>query len=252
MTIRGHSYRDPDDPDAYWRRRFFILGGGLGVLMLLAWLFASGGPSKQARQTAAVQASVAARQNQDSLPSPALGTAYGARPSPSATPFPTVSGSPTASGSPSASDSPSASKTPSAAGKASSADKACPAGSVVLSLFTGQPAYSPGQQPTFDIYAVSTSSSPCELKYGPAAVRVVVTRHGKVVWDSAACKAASNGSKTVRMAPGVPQQAELTWNRGASSRSCAGTLSKGEWGTFEAVAHAYSRSTPSRSFKLTS
>ncbi len=35
----------PTDPSAYWRRRFFILGGGLAVLAVLAWQFTGKGPS---------------------------------------------------------------------------------------------------------------------------------------------------------------------------------------------------------------
>jgi hypothetical protein len=242
ITKRGHY--GPDDPDAYWRRRFFILGGGLAVLMLLAWLFGSGGPSRQASQAAAVHASMAARQARESLPSAAYGTPYGAKPSQSAstTPFPSISDSSTGSPSPSAST----------AARASGAVKHCPAVSIVLSLFTSQPSYQPKEQPTFDVYAVSTSASACQLRYGPATVRVVVTRHGRVVWDSAACKTTRQGARTVHLAPGVPQEVELTWNRKAATRSCAGSLPQGEWGTFQAVAQADGHSSPIRSIKLVS
>jgi hypothetical protein len=242
ITKRGHS--GPDDPDAYWRRRFFILGGGLAVLMLLAWLFGSGGPSRQASQAAAAHASMAARQERGSLPSAAYGTPYGARPSQSAstTSLPSISDRSTDSPSPSAS----------AAARASGAVKHCPAASIVLSLFTSQPSYQPKEEPAFDVYAVSTSATACQLRYGPAAVRVVVTRHGKVVWDSAACKTTRQGARMVRLAPGVPQEVELAWNRKAAARSCAGSLPSGEQGTFQAVAQADGHSSPARSFKLVS
>jgi hypothetical protein len=122
----------------------------------------------------------------------------------------------------------------------------------VLSLFTSQPSYRPGQQPKFNVYAVSTSASSCQLKYGPAVVRVVVTRKGKVVWDSAACKTTHQGAAMVRLAPGVPQEVALAWNREASTGSCAGTLSPGTWGTFEVVAQADGHSSKVGLFKLLS
>ncbi|HEX6451154.1 MAG TPA: hypothetical protein VF060_17015 [Trebonia sp.] len=242
ITNRGRG--DPGDPDAYWRRRFFILGGGLAVLMLLAWLFGSGGPSRQASQAAAAHASMAARQTRESLPSAAYGTPYGARPSQSAstTPFPSISDSPTNLPSPSASG----------AARASGAGRPCPPASIVLSLFTSQPSYQPEEQPTFDVYAVSTSASACQLRYGPAAVRVVATRQGKVVWDSAACQTTRQTARMVNLAPGVPQEVELAWNRQAAARSCAGSLPPDEWGIFQAVAQADGHSSPIRSFKLVS
>jgi hypothetical protein len=242
ITNRGHG--DPGDPDAYWRRRFFILGGGLAVLMLLAWLFGSGGPSRQASQAAAAHASMAARQARESLPSAAYGTPYGAKPSQSAstTPFHSISDSSTHSPSPSAS----------AGAQTPGAGKHCPAASIVLSLFTSQSSYQSREQPTFDVYAVSTSASACQLRYGLAAVRVVVTGHGKVVWDSAACKTTRQAARMVNLAPGVPQEVELAWNRKAAARSCAGSLPRGERGTFQAVAQADGHSSPIRSFKLVS
>lgn len=227
---------EPGDPDAYWRRRFIILGGGLAVLMLLAWMFGGGGPSRQASQTAAVRASMAARQAQGALPSAAYGSPYGAQPSASApgSPSPSVPASPSASPS----------------RPAAWAGKQCPSGSVVLTLLTSKPGYRPRERPAFTVYAVATSASGCQLKYGPAAVRVVVTRHGTVVWDSAACPAAHQGTRTVRLDQGVPQEVTLSWNRKASARPCAGTLASGSSGTFEAAAAADGFTSPSRSFKL--
>jgi hypothetical protein len=242
MAFRGHG--PPDDPDAYWRRRFFILGGGFAVLMLAAWLFGSGGPSRQASQTAAARASTAAREAQGSLPSAAYGAPYQARPplSASATPSPSPTGS--------AAGTPSPSPSASASAKASAAGKQCPAGSVVLSLFISQRDYRPAEQPTFNVYAVSTSPAACQLKYGPAAVRVLVTRRGKVVWDSTACKATNQGAQTLHLTPGVPQVVTLSWDRKASAQSCAGALPSGQSGTFQAVAQVDGHVSPVRSFQL--
>lgn len=228
ITFRSNS--EPDDPDAYWRRRFFILGGGLAVLMLLAWLFGGGGPSKQASRTAAARASIAARENRNSLPGAATGQPYG-QPSASPSASPSPSPSATASGAP---------------GKGAG----CAAGRVVLSLFTTKPAYQAWERPTFRVYAVSTSESACRMKYGPSAVRIEVTQHGKTVWDSAACPAAPKRAQTTSLTPGVPQEVTVAWDREASGRSCAGTLAPGESGSFEAVAQAAGHSSPVRAFKI--
>src|SRR5262249_21934792 len=157
-----------------------------------------------ASQAAAGQASAAASEGRESLPRVAYGTPYGAQPSrsPSATPSPSVSGS----------ASPSATPSPSSSAAATAKAGPCPAGNAVLSLFTSQPSYRSGQQPKFNVYAVSTSASACQLKYGSAAVRVVVTRQGKVIWDSAACKTTQGSAGMVSMAPGVPQEVSLAWN----------------------------------------
>ena len=96
----------------------------------------------------------------------------------------------------------------------------CTPSHIVLSLFTGQASYGPGALPKFDVYAVSTSSSACTLSYGPGSVQVVVTRHGRVVWDSAACKLSA--APSARFTLGVPQVLTITWNRRAARPSgCA-------------------------------
>jgi hypothetical protein len=119
----------------------------------------------------------------------------------------------------------------------------------VLSLFSGQPSYGQGASPEFDVYAVSTSSAACTLSYGPGAVQVVVTRSGRVVWDSAACK--PSAAATVRFTLGVPQVLSIAWNRQATSPSgCAGTLPAGASGSFDAVALTDGQSSPVRSFTL--
>ena len=119
----------------------------------------------------------------------------------------------------------------------------------MLSLFTGQPSYGRAARPKFDVYAVSTSSSACTLRYGPGSVQVVVTRRGRVVWDSAACKLSA--ASPARFTLGVPQVLTITWNRRAARPpGCAGSLPAGAWGTFDAVALTDGQSSPVRSFKL--
>jgi hypothetical protein len=240
--MRMNANRDigrPAEPDAYWRRRFFMLGGGLFALMLTAWLF-SGGSSPSASPTAASRASMAAQESRGGLPSAAYGKVW-----PGLSPRRTA----TASAKPSHSAGPSVART-TRRRSGTAAGARCPASDVVLSLFTSQPSYGPAAQPRFDIYAVSTARGWCQLAYGPASIRVIVTRHGQVVWYSTACTSPAAGMAWFER--GVPRLLTIAWNRGTTRPAgCAGSLSPGAWGTFEAVAMAYGQTSPVRSFTLT-
>jgi hypothetical protein len=245
------------DPNAYWRRRFFILGGGIVVVGLCVWLFP--GPHHAApRTSAAARASMAALDKRGDLPTAAYGRTW---PSPSPKPTATATATPSASKTPATGadgrkaatraypdGSPSPSPTPSASARAVKGPRCAPS-DIVLSLFTGQPSYGQGASPEFDVYAVSTSSAACTLSYGTGSVQVVVTSHGRVVWDSAACKLP--GDAAVRFTLGVPQVLSIAWNRQAKSPSgCAGSLPAGASGTFDAVALTDGQSSPVRSFTL--
>lgn len=233
----------PADSNAYWRRRFFILAVGLAVLVPLGWKFSGGKPAPSPRSSAA------ALQGRDTLPAAAYGSAWPvAMPTlatstvPAATPSP-----PETSAAPSvgASGGPSAAATPSTA----PSGPGCPPGDIVLSLFTSSASYAQSARPQFDVYAVSTARTPCQMAYGAGSVRVVVTRGGQVVWDSAAC--GSPVAKPAQFQLGVPQLLTVTWDRASQAPSgCAGSLAPGAWGTFDAVAMAAGRSSPVRTFTL--
>lgn len=249
--MRLNASRDshgPADPSAYWRRRFFILGGGLAVLALLAWLFSSSGPAPSAAKSAAARSSTALRTG-DGLPSAAYGSAW-----PGYEPTPSVSAAAAASPAPgtapaSAPGKSSQSPGPSVSTAGAAGDPACAPGAIVLSLFTSRTSYGQKQWPQFDVYAVSTSATACHLAYGPGTVRVVVTRQGQVVWDSVAC--GTPAGPTVQFQLGVPQVLTVKWNRKAGGPSgCAGSLPVNASGTFHAVAMAAGRSSPVRTFKL--
>ena len=246
------------DPDAYWRRRFFILGGGVAVIGLCIWLFPGGHPPA-ARTSATAQASMAALDHRGELPPAAYGSPW-----PAPTPKKTVTASAVATASatsadrrkaatrgyPHASVSPSPTPTPTASASASAVKgPRCTPSDIVLSLFTSQGSYGQDAAPKFDVYAVSTSSGACTFSYGPGSVQVVVTSHGHVVWASAACKPPS--AAAVRFTLGVPQVLSVTWNRRATAPAgCAGTLPAGAWGTFDAVATTDGQSSQVRSFTL--
>jgi hypothetical protein len=232
------------DPAAYWRRRFFILGGGIAVVAVLTWQFT---PAQPAPAPAAYSSGDAARTPGD-LPSAAYGSAWPG-PSPSR-PSPTVVVSaPSSPKAPAATTG--ASEKPGAGASASAAASSgqCAPGDIVLSLFTSQASYRPGKDPQFDVYAVSTAPSACLMAFGPASVRVIVTQHGEVVWDSDACKPAPGAPITFQT--GVPQLLTISWSRTADSPAgCAGTLPAGGSGTFQAVAMSAGRDSPVRTFTL--
>jgi hypothetical protein len=233
----------PADPSAYWRRRFFILGGGLAVLAVLAWQFTGKGPS--AGTPAADGSSMAALQAGEALPSAAYGSPAAAPSLTTPAEIPPTTAPPVT---PSAKQS-SVKPKPSASASAGGAGPTCAPGDIVLSLFTSQASYGQTAQPQFHVYAVSTASSPCQLPYGAGSVRVVVTRLGQVVWDSSTCKPAA--AKPVQFQLGVPQLLTVSWNRQATGPSgCAGSLSAGATGTFDAVAQTAGQSSHVSTFTL--
>ena len=171
-----------------------MLVAGLSLLGLFAWIFSGSGGKPPATP--------AARSSQAAGILPAA--AYSGAPTPTPTPTPTGSGS--ASPSPSASGKPSASKSAagkSAAGKSSAKAHAtssapavtsarapgggCYPSAVVLSLFSSQSEYHKGQDPEFDLYAVSTGSGTCSFNTSPAKLHVVVMSAGRISWNSADC-----------------------------------------------------------------
>lgn len=243
---------DPGESRAYWRRRFLILCGGVMALGVCAWLLP--GTHQPSRPSAVASASMAALARQQSLPPAATSSAW--QPPP---PTPSPSSTPSASATAPAKFAAAAKK---ANGKvsptyrprpAASAGAACAPADIVLSLFTDQPSYAPGEQPKFSVYAVSTAAHACTLPYGPGSVQVVVTRHGQVVWNSAACK--PGPARKVRFTLGVPQVLALSWNpKAAGPAGCAGSLAAGASGTFDAVAMRggpAGQSSPVTTFKLT-
>lgn len=233
-----------EDVDAYWRRRVIILAGGLVIIGMLAWALSSSGGGKPATTTR--QVAIAQVRAANELPS----AAYGRPPS---TPTASPSASPSGSASASASASPSASRSPKAKRSRRArevlvrAGDGCRGGSVVMTLFSQRPSYMTGERPVFAVYAVSTSPTDCVFRFGPGAVRVLVSRRGRVVWNSAYCHPAS--VERVHLIRGVPAQMSVTWNRRAGY-GCRGWLSGNSTGRFTAIATTGAQTTPTAYFEL--
>jgi hypothetical protein len=234
-----------DDGRAYWRRRFFILCGGVVALGVCAWLF-PGAQQPSAHEVAATRASMAALNRQQALPPAASGPAW-SRPGATASPTAAAKSADATGVRKKTAAKPNAAYRPNAVPAAGVAP--CTPADIVLSLFTSQPSYAKDARRSFSVYAVSMSAAACTLMYGAGSVQVVVTRHGEVVWDSAACKASA--VKAVRFTPGVPQVLTLVWNPAATEPAgCAGSLPSGGSGTLEAVAMSHGQSSPVRAFTL--
>jgi hypothetical protein len=250
------------DPDSYWRRRFFILAGGLALVGSATWgLSALVGPPKPIGGRGASHGHAVAA-GRAMLPAVAYGAPSGAAALASASPSviaaPGVSRAARQAGPPAgASSTPPSPASPTTAGSHASAPGSSPrAGKcsprhIVFSLFTSQQRYSTGQQPKFEVYAVSTAAGPCDLPYGPSVVRVIVTRQGQVLWDSAACRGRAEAkAKAELFEQGVPQLVTLTWSRQASPAGCARSVPVKTTGAFDAVAMADGSSSPVRTFTL--
>lgn len=235
---------------AYWRRRFLILCGGVVMLAVCVWLFPTAHqPSK--RDAAAASQSMAALAKRQTLPSAATGPAWGASSMPAAHPTASTSHTTPAKKAKLVKKAKPGKKpgTASHPKPAAVASGACAPANIVLSLFTSRPSYARGANPSFSVYAVSTSRAACTLTYGAGAVQVVVTRHGHVVWKSAACKPAP--AKPVRFTLGVPQMLTVVWNPGAKHPAgCAGSLPAGTSATLDVVAMSHGQSSHVRTFRL--
>jgi hypothetical protein len=236
-----------DDDRAYWRRRFVILCGGVVALGVCAWLF-PGAHTPSAHQVAATRASMAALAKQQTLPAAAYGSAWPGHGKPASSPMASAKLANSAKKAVKKLEKPSPAFHPSRAASAPGGSPCAPA-DIVLSLLTSQPSYARGERPGFSVYAVSTAAAACTLTYGAGSVQVVVTRHGHVVWDSAACE--PSAAAPVRFTLGVPQVVTMVWNPDAARPGgCAGSLPVGSSGTLDAVAMSYGQSSPVRAFKF--
>ena len=241
---------DVGEDRAYWRRRFFILCGGVAALGVCAWLF-PGAHQPSARTAAATRASMAALAERQALPSAAYGNAWPApKPTAAATPRESPAASAPAPAKLANVDKKAGTaRHPSPVRSASGSAGACVPADIVFSLSTSQSSYAKGEWPKFSVYGVSTSAAACTMQYGTDSVQVVVTRQGHVVWDSAACKASA--AKPLRFTLGVPQVLTMAWDpRVAEPAGCAGSLPAGASGAFDAVAISHGRSSPVRTFTL--
>jgi hypothetical protein len=174
----------------YWRRRFVALLIGLSVLALASWACAGVlARSAQARNPAATTSLHRA------LPSTSAGS----------------TGTEATAGA----------AGPKRTGHTAANGNAlrCPAGDVVLSLFSGQASFSVRQTPEFEVDVVSTASRPCTFDIGARHLLLQVSAGSSRVWTSADC-AEGQASLIAKLSRGVPTVVPIAWNGQHSSPGC--------------------------------
>lgn len=120
---------------------------------------------------------------------------------------------------------------------------------IVLSLFSEQTTFGPGQLPTFSVNVVSTAPADCSYNLGSKHL-VLVIREGPVrIWSSADC-APAPGDLLSALKRGVPTSILISWNRQTSSPGCSGPANQAPAGTYTVFARQGSVTTAPISFRL--
>ena len=235
----------------YWRRRFFILCGGVVALGVCAWLFPGAHPpsARRGRRRAPVGGGADKRQV------PALGRLRqrvaerrrqggAARRRASARPLPRRSRADEAQSGhrPQPAEPAGARGGHGARARRLTSCSACSPAS---------PATREGARPTFSVYAVSTSAAACTLplrrRLGPGG-RDAATGTWCGTRRRASPAPADAGPVHARRPAGADADLESARRRRPSG--CAGSLPAGASGTFDAVAMSDGQSSPVRAFKL--
>ncbi len=204
----------------YWRRRFVALLSGLAVLGLITWAFtgalgggngsSAGQPgSKSAGQHAGRGSGQGSGQQAAAAGPAAGGTATKAQAN--AAPH-GRHGNRAAYGHP----------------------RPCPAGSVVLSLFSSQESYGAGALPQFSVDVVATARQTCTFDVGARHVALIIRAGSVRVWSSADC-VQGTGNLTSDLQRGVPTVLPISWNRQASAPGCPAGTSRMPAGTYTAA-----------------
>jgi hypothetical protein len=247
-----------DEADAYWRRRFFALVAGLGVVGLLAWATSGAVGGKTPHQAADSAADGSGNASAAAYGSAAPGDPTGVAGLPSGQPSApaTASISPSATPHATASPSPAQKKSPAsqqAKGKSAAttgkAGGGCPARDIVLTLSVSKPAYGPGAHPVFQIDIVSTDATQCAFNTGRTSLRVLITGGTRATWDSGAClRGATAHVEYLRR--GVPAVASIGWDRLLRPAGCTTAEVAATPGDYQAMAVSGSVTSPARSFVL--
>jgi hypothetical protein len=186
--------RKQGEADAYWRRRVYVLAGGITVIGLVAWACSGSGDKKTTAQVrnAAVPASPAVT----------------AQPMPGPTTTVTVTATPSV---------------PPAAARKGNGD-ACDPRDLVADLASAQDAYRGGEDPRFRLSVVNTGRRTCTFDVGAKALRVRIESGSDRIWSSDRCGGPASSLQMLRR--GIPYIETLEWNRkrcDSDSRARPGT-----------------------------
>jgi hypothetical protein len=173
--------REEGDAEAYWRRRVYVLAGGITLIGLVAWACSDSGHKRstaQVRNAAATMTPVAA--------APAV--------TPTATV--TITATPTVTPSP----------------ERRAGDR-CDDQDMVIAIMPARPVFKGKEHPRFGLSVVSTGPKPCTFDVGPKALPIKILSGSDRVWSSAQCAGASAGSNLQMLKRGVPYYATVDWDR---------------------------------------
>ncbi|GAA0334602.1 hypothetical protein NE235_14225 [Actinoallomurus spadix] len=197
------THGDLGEADAYWRRRVYVLAGGITAIGLMAWACSGPDHKKPAAQVRDTAASMTPPQVT------ATPVVTPVAPTLTPTPTPTVTVTVTA-GVPLA--------------KPRSGDP-CDEADVVVGLTSTKDVYQDKEHPRFRISVVNTGHRPCTFDVGAKALRLRITSGSDRVWSSDRC--ADRPASDLRvLRRGVPYIADVDWDRtrcGGDSRARPGT-----------------------------
>lgn len=195
--VDDEDLEDQGDAEAYWRRRVYVLAGGIALIGLVAWACSGDGHKKSTAQVRNAAATTS--------PAAAAPPVTGATPTPAATV--TVTTTPTVT------------PTPRRAGDQ------CDTGDVVVGITPNATVFKGKQHPTFALSVVNTGRRTCTFDVGPKALLFRISSGSDRVWSSDKCvdHPAANLQMLKR---GVPYLATLDWDRrrcNSDTRAAAGT-----------------------------
>lgn len=194
--------------EPYWRRRFYVLTGILGVIGLVAWgCSAAIHVPKQPAQPAAATADATQQAT------------------PSARPTPTRSAP---------AKKQRARKKKRTVTRAHRTGSGCAPADVVVSLLVSRDIYRTPAEPRFTIYVVNAGRRTCTLDVGPRSLRLVVKSGPVHEWSPADC-ARGSVSDVIRLARGVPLVKHVSWNRMRSDPGCPLPREAASPGTYTAT-----------------
>ncbi|HUC56547.1 MAG TPA: hypothetical protein VMA95_04045 [Streptosporangiaceae bacterium] len=230
-------YRQAESAGTYWRRRFVMLVLGFAAFGLAAWGLSavlavstgSGGSPATGHRTDSV------RQGGHHKAHPAKSASPSRQRGRSGKDAGTDTGK-HASGSDRSAVKPA---TRQGAGQATGHGQILPAfcarRNIVLSIFTGQTQFGPGQTPAFDVNVVSTQIPECTFNIGSQHLALVIREGPALIWNSADC-AAGAGELDAALKRGVPTVLAISWNRQTSAPGCSVRTTRVPPGVYTAYA----------------
>ncbi len=236
-----------DQPVTYWRRRAVTLVAGLGLLGLLAWAFSGGGGKPPGAAATPGLGLDVGRGLSAARPAPSATSSAGVHADVPGLTSPEISGLPSAAAS--GSSSPAAKKPAANAnrpvpgrlpprGQPPAGRRAARPSAVVLSLFGSQASYRSGQDPKFNLDAVSTAPGMCTFDVEPGGAPgsgrdVVGPCH--LGFGRLRPRRPDRAGQAHR---GVPVQESFAWNRTITLPGCVTLASSARPGTYTAQVRA--------------